>query len=151
MQLFIGGACAGKGDIVASRFPGALWLKLGENGGLSGWRDRFAPGRPLVISGWSGWLSNALVDEGDDDRLRTQLVDELKAMVEAEGRGRGEIVLILPEMGRGIVPMAVEDRRLRDLAGWLSQDAAAHAEAVWYVRHGLVRCLYQSAPAGNSR
>ncbi|WP_168013344.1 bifunctional adenosylcobinamide kinase/adenosylcobinamide-phosphate guanylyltransferase [Halomonas salinarum] len=141
MQLFIGGACAGKGDIVTTRFPGALWLKAGEGGGLSGWRDRLAPGRPLVISGWSGCLSRALVDEGDDDRIRRRLADELEAMVEAERQGCGEIVLIVPEMGRGIVPMAVEDRRLRDLAGWLAQDAAARAEAVWYVRHGLARRL----------
>lgn len=28
MQLFIGGACAGKRDAVAARFPGAVWHRL---------------------------------------------------------------------------------------------------------------------------
>ncbi|SFT76060.1 bifunctional adenosylcobinamide kinase/adenosylcobinamide-phosphate guanylyltransferase [Halomonas saccharevitans] len=147
MQLFIGGACAGKRDLVASRFPEAVWLKMGEGADLSGWRDRLAPGRCLVISGWLDWLAGALVDDAggaddpDDDRLRARLDAELAAMVEVERRGHGEIVLILSEVGRGIVPLEPADRRLRDLAGWLGQDAAARAEAVWYVRHGLARCL----------
>ncbi|MEQ6887486.1 bifunctional adenosylcobinamide kinase/adenosylcobinamide-phosphate guanylyltransferase [Halomonas sp. CS7] len=144
MQLFIGGTCAGKRDLIASRFPEATWLKMGEGADLSGWRDRLAPGQCLVISGWLDWLAGALADdadESDDDRLRARLDAELAAMVEAERRGQGEIVLILSEVGRGIVPIDPADRRLRDLAGWLAQDAAARAEAVWYVRHGLARCL----------
>ncbi|WP_458525051.1 bifunctional adenosylcobinamide kinase/adenosylcobinamide-phosphate guanylyltransferase [Onishia taeanensis] len=141
MQLFIGGACAGKGDIVTARFPGAVWWKVGEEGALSGWRHRLASGQCLVITAWADWLARALVDEPDDDRLRARWADELAAMGEAERHRGGDIVLILPDMGRGIVPLAVEDRRLRDLAGWLSQDAASVAEAVWYVRHGLARRL----------
>lgn len=151
MQLFIGGACAGKRDIVTARFPKAHWLTLGEGGSLDGWRDRLPAAGALVISGWSDCLVRALANEHDDDRLRARLADELEAMAEAERRTGGQIVLILPEMGRGIVPMAPEDRRLRDLAGWLAQDAARQAEAVWYVRHGLARCLQQRPPAGDSR
>ncbi|WP_192036438.1 bifunctional adenosylcobinamide kinase/adenosylcobinamide-phosphate guanylyltransferase [Halomonas sp. YLGW01] len=141
MQLFIGGACAGKRDLVAARFPGAFWWKVGEGGTLSGWRDRLVPGRCLVITTWTDWLARSLVEEPDDDRLRERLADELVAMSEAERQGEATIVLILPEIGRGIVPVAPEDRRLRDLAGWLAQDAASIAEAVWYVRHGLARRL----------
>ncbi|MDI4637856.1 MULTISPECIES: bifunctional adenosylcobinamide kinase/adenosylcobinamide-phosphate guanylyltransferase [Halomonadaceae] len=144
MQLFIGGACAGKGDIVTARFPDASWLKagkVGEGDTLTGWRDRLASAPAVVITGWTDWLARALADEGDDDRLRQRLVDTLKAMLEAEERSGGEVVLILPEMGRGIVPLASEERRLRDLAGWFNQDAACRADAVWYVRHGLAQCL----------
>ncbi|RTR02379.1 bifunctional adenosylcobinamide kinase/adenosylcobinamide-phosphate guanylyltransferase [Halomonas nitroreducens] len=151
MQLFIGGACAGKRDTVAARFPEAAWHRAGQGGALSAWRDRLATGRPLVITGWGDWLAVALIEEADDDRLRGRLADELAAMGEAERQTGGEVVLILPEMGRGIVPLAAADRRLRDLAGWLAQDAAAQAEAVWYVRHGLVRCLSRINPAGDSR
>ncbi|MBB3232647.1 bifunctional adenosylcobinamide kinase/adenosylcobinamide-phosphate guanylyltransferase [Halomonas stenophila] len=151
MQCFIGGACAGKRDTVAARFPAAVWLRAGEGGALTGWRDRLSPGRPLVITGWVDWLTEALRGEPDDDRLRGGLAAELAAMGEAERQTGGEIVLILPEMGRGIVPMAPEDRRLRDLAGWLAQDAAAQAAAVWYVRHGLVRRLSQVNPVADAR
>ncbi|MGB8714452.1 MAG: bifunctional adenosylcobinamide kinase/adenosylcobinamide-phosphate guanylyltransferase [Onishia taeanensis] len=149
MQLFIGGACAGKGDIVTARFPDARWLKagqVGEGGALAGWYERLASAPVVVITGWADWLARALADEGDDDRLRQRLVDTLQAMIEAEGHTGGQVVLILPEVGRGIVPLAPEDRRLRDLAGWFSQDAASRADVVWYVRHGLARCLKRRLP-----
>lgn len=147
MQLFIGGACAGKGDIVTARFPDASWLKAGTVGtvgkgdALAGWCERLASAPVVVVTGWADWLARALADEGDDDRLRQRLVDILQAMLEAEKETGGEVVLILPEMGRGIVPLASEERRWRDLAGWFNQDAACRADAVWYVRHGLAQCL----------
>jgi adenosylcobinamide kinase / adenosylcobinamide-phosphate guanylyltransferase len=50
-------------------------------------------------------------------------------------------VIIANELGRGLVPIARDQRRLRDLSGWFTQDAAAHAEQVWYVRHGLLQAL----------
>ncbi|MDN3555468.1 bifunctional adenosylcobinamide kinase/adenosylcobinamide-phosphate guanylyltransferase [Halomonas maura] len=150
MQLFIGGACAGKRDTVAARFPDAVWYRVDE-AGPEGWRDHLSPAVSLVLTGWVDWLARALAEAPDDDRLRGRLADELAAIGEVERQTGGEVVLIVPEMGRGIVPMAAEDRRLRDLAGWLAQDAAAHAEAVWYVRHGLVRCLRQVKPAGHAR
>ncbi|RAH38860.1 bifunctional adenosylcobinamide kinase/adenosylcobinamide-phosphate guanylyltransferase [Halomonas sp. SL1] len=140
MQLFIGGACAGKRDLVAARFPDAGWARIDELG-LDGREHDLRPGAVRVLTGWTRWLENALATEPDDDRLRARLVASLDALKEAEREARGEIVLILPEMGRGIVPMDAADRRLRDLAGWLAQDAAARAESVWYVRHGLARRL----------
>lgn len=140
MQLFIGGACAGKRDLVTARFPNAVWYRV-DSAGLGGWESVWDRRSPMVITGWPGWLESALVDEPDDDRLRERLGVALEALVDAERDSHLEVVLILPEMGRGIVPMAAADRRLRDLAGWLAQDAAARAEAVWYVRHGLARRL----------
>ncbi|MCK2182497.1 bifunctional adenosylcobinamide kinase/adenosylcobinamide-phosphate guanylyltransferase [Halomonas getboli] len=138
MQLFIGGACAGKRDLVAARFPDAGWSRIDEMG-LDGAEHHLRPGAVRVLTGWTRWLAQALATEPDDDRLRERLVAALDALRNAEREARGEIVLILPEMGRGIVPMDAADRRLRDLAGWLAQDAAARADAVWYVRHGLAR------------
>lgn len=141
MQLFIGGACAGKRDAVSERFPTARWHRLGAGTPLDGWRATANPATPLVVSGWTAWLEAALADEPDDDRLRERLAAALEALAVAEREGDSTMVLILDEMGRGIVPMAASARRLRDLAGWLAQDAAARAEAVWYVRHGLVKSL----------
>ncbi|SHL14391.1 bifunctional adenosylcobinamide kinase/adenosylcobinamide-phosphate guanylyltransferase [Halomonas caseinilytica] len=140
MQLFIGGACAGKRDLVAARFPDAVWHRLDPDAPES-WRDALVPGAPLVLTGWASWLEGALEDDSDDDRLRARLAAMLETLVEVEAGSDGEVVLILPEMGRGIVPVDAADRRLRDLSGWLAQDAAARAEAVWYVRHGLARRL----------
>lgn len=141
MQLFIGGACAGKRDAVSERFPAANWHRLSPGAPLGGWRETAMAGHPLVLTGWTAWLEAALAAAPDDDRLREAWRGELRALSRAEHEMALEVVLILPEMGRGIVPMAAEARRLRDLAGWLAQDAARRSEAVWYVRHGLVQRL----------
>jgi adenosylcobinamide kinase/adenosylcobinamide-phosphate guanylyltransferase len=107
---------------------------------LGSWRDLAVPGTALVLTGWFPWLEAALRHE-TDDALRLLLVEALQALLEAERQDAMTVVLIVPEVGRGIVPMAVGDRRLRDRVGWLSQEAAAQATRVWYVRHGLVQCL----------
>ncbi len=73
--------------------------------------------------------------------IAARLVRALETLLAAERRTGATITLILEEMGRGIVPMSPRQRRLRDLNGWLAQDAAARAEAVYYVWHGLVRRL----------
>ncbi|MFY0990817.1 bifunctional adenosylcobinamide kinase/adenosylcobinamide-phosphate guanylyltransferase [Halomonas sp. C05BenzN] len=141
MQLFIGGACAGKRDAVDRRFPAASWHRLAPGRPLADWRRQAPPGAVRVVTGWLDWLEAALEASADDETLRQQLAAELDALCVDERRFGTPVVVILPEVGRGIVPMAPGDRRLRDLAGWLCQDAAARAERVWYVRHGLVQRL----------
>ncbi|AMD02199.1 bifunctional adenosylcobinamide kinase/adenosylcobinamide-phosphate guanylyltransferase [Halomonas chromatireducens] len=149
MQLFIGGACAGKRAAVVRHFPTAAWYRLDPQAGLSDWREApepgglLEPGGVLVVTGWLAWLEAALVREPDDDRLRHELAAALAVILEAERDLGLPMILGLVEIGRGIVPMGHRDRRLRDLAGWLAQDAASLAERVWYVRHGLVQPLRQ--------
>ncbi len=94
MQLFIGGACAGKRDLVAARFPDAVWHRLDPDAPES-WRDALVPGAPLVLTGWASWLEGALEDDSDDDRLRARLAAMLETLVEVEAGSDGEVVLIL--------------------------------------------------------
>ncbi|PXX99663.1 bifunctional adenosylcobinamide kinase/adenosylcobinamide-phosphate guanylyltransferase [Halomonas sp. LBP4] len=150
MQLFIGGACAGKRDTVSERFPVARWHRLEPGTPLEGWRETAISGEPLVVTGWAGWIEAALATRTDDG-LRREWEQTLDAFADAERERAVEVVVILPEMGRGIVPMAVEERRLRDLTGWLAQDVAERSEAVWYVRHGLVQRLRQVKPGADAR
>ncbi|WP_299230850.1 bifunctional adenosylcobinamide kinase/adenosylcobinamide-phosphate guanylyltransferase [uncultured Halomonas sp.] len=139
MQCFIGGACSGRRELVSKRFPAAHWerLALGQTVGARPYD--LSPGSVLVVTGWAGWLTTALAEDGDDG-VRQGWRAMLEALVALETRGL-EVVLILDEMGRGIVPMAPEARRLRDLNGWLVQEVASRCSAVWYVRHGLARRL----------
>ena len=62
MQLFIGGACAGKRDLVAARFPDAGWTRIDELG-LDGREHDLRPGTVRVLTGWTRWLESALVTE----------------------------------------------------------------------------------------
>lgn len=158
MQVFIGGACAGKRDAVATRFPQARWARAGEfvvnpSQARAQPQTQQTPGDALVVGGWLDEIErrierHELEHEADDDALRAALAFELDGLLALECQLGTEVIVILDEVGRGIVPMAPEARRLRDLAGWLAQDAVKRAEQVWYVRHGLVWLLNSGNPPG---
>lgn len=141
MHCVIGGAYAGKRDAVRARYDALAWHSAYAGAELEDWKKRALPGTTLVLEGWEQWLATALADNGDDDRLRQCFTETLDALVSAERERDLRVVLVLLEMGRGIVPIAAIDRRLRDLAGWLAQDATERAERVSYVWHGLVKDL----------
>ncbi|MGQ4880427.1 bifunctional adenosylcobinamide kinase/adenosylcobinamide-phosphate guanylyltransferase [Billgrantia sp. LNSP4103-1] len=141
MQLFIGGTHAGKRGIVRQRFDSPGWHSAHMGCRLEAWPATAALARGLVLEGWECWLAERLADQPDDDRLRDAMAGELDALREWEARKGAEAVLIMLEMGRGIVPLDPAKRRLRDLNGWLAQDAAARCERVWYVWNGLARPL----------
>ncbi|MGM0858706.1 MAG: bifunctional adenosylcobinamide kinase/adenosylcobinamide-phosphate guanylyltransferase [Pseudomonadota bacterium] len=141
MQLFIGGARAGKHDAVAERFPQATWWRLTPGQRLMSAADGLAGGAPLVVDGVFDWLAASVNQLQDDDETRRQWQDDLKRLTHAAQTNDAALVVIVNEIGRGIVPMDREARRLRDLNGWFCHDAAAQADQTWYVRHGLVMAI----------
>ncbi|MBT2788457.1 MULTISPECIES: bifunctional adenosylcobinamide kinase/adenosylcobinamide-phosphate guanylyltransferase [unclassified Halomonas] len=140
MQLFIGGACAGKRDAVAARFPDALWHRLMPGQQLAACQQTLIADRPLVISGVLAWLEAALVN-AENDPLRQQWQGDMTQLCQRAKQLNAALVIITTEVGRGIVPMQPEQRRLRDLNGWFNQDASVQAKQVWYVRHGLLMAI----------
>ncbi len=140
MQLFIGGACAGKRDAVAARFPAANGWRLDTAKPFSDSQQALVADTPLVITGVLEWLGAAL-ERDDTDALRQQWQSDMAALCQRAEELEAPLIIIASEVGRGIVPMQPEERRLRDLNGWFTQDATAQAEQVWYVRHGLVMAL----------
>lgn len=137
MQSVIGGACSGRRRLVNERFPEACWHRLvaGEEVDvcLAGQERKDV----LVVDGIAAWLAAAVSETPDDDALRGIWQGLLDGLVAAPC----EVVLILDEMGRGIVPMDPAARRLRDQNGWLVQAAMTRSQAVWYLRHGLCKQL----------
>lgn len=140
MQLFIGGACAGKRNAVTSRFPSANWHRLEAGRPLIDSQQALAANTPLVITGVLEWLDAAL-ERDDNDALRQQWQRDIATLCQRADELNAALIMIATEVGRGIVPMQPELRRLRDLNGWFTQDATAQANHVWYVRHGLVMAL----------
>ncbi|KHJ51015.1 MULTISPECIES: bifunctional adenosylcobinamide kinase/adenosylcobinamide-phosphate guanylyltransferase [unclassified Halomonas] len=145
MQLFIGGASAGKRDAVKQRFPGAVWWRLAPGQRLQEVSHVMHPGTPLVLHGLFEWLSAAIHSDFSSDEWRAHWREDLQRLDEAAAGQHATLVVIANELGRGLVPMARDQRRLRDLSGWFTQDAAAQASQVWYVRHGLVQALKSTA------
>ncbi|WP_348814515.1 bifunctional adenosylcobinamide kinase/adenosylcobinamide-phosphate guanylyltransferase [Halomonas sp. H10-59] len=151
MHVFIGGTASGKRQRVAERYPEARWRDADEMmrrvpGAGAG--PAIDDGDTLVISGWLAWLEAELENElenqrenesasADDDRLGRRWREAFTGWASSPGRR----VLVLDEVGRGIVPVDPAQRRLRDLMGWLSQDAVRLASQVHYVRHGLTMRL----------
>ncbi|MBR2514937.1 MAG: bifunctional adenosylcobinamide kinase/adenosylcobinamide-phosphate guanylyltransferase [Halomonas sp.] len=148
MQLFVGGACAGKRDVVAARFPYAIGWRLAATHPFSDCQQALVANTPLVITGVLEWLHAVLesaenrTEEGaNNDTLRQQWQGDMTALCQRAEELNAPLIIIATEVGRGIVPMQPEQRRLRDLNGWFVQDATAQAEQVWYVRHGLVMAI----------
>ncbi|MEH6642785.1 bifunctional adenosylcobinamide kinase/adenosylcobinamide-phosphate guanylyltransferase [Vreelandella glaciei] len=140
MQLFIGGACAGKRDAVATRFPAAQWWRLDTAQPFSDSQQALVANTSLIITGVLEWLGAGL-QRDDNDALRQQWQRDMAALCQRADELNAALIMIASEVGRGIVPMEPGQRRLRDLNGWFTQDATAQAEQVWYVRHGLVMAV----------
>jgi adenosylcobinamide kinase/adenosylcobinamide-phosphate guanylyltransferase len=142
MHLIIGGAFAGKRKIVRKQFQGILcWYSAYDGKDISGWNSCWDKGATLVLEGWEKWIEACILQEQEDEFIRKKF-DEILLNVEKAEKERGtETVLVMLEMGRGIVPMEHKDRRLRDIAGWVLQDAASRAGEVYYVWHGLAQRL----------
>lgn len=140
MQLFIGGACAGKRDVVAARFPTAQWRRLAVDAPFADSDQALVANTPLVVTGVLEWLSANLASP-DCEALRQRWQGDMARLCQRADQLNALLIIIATEVGRGIVPMQPEQRRLRDLKGWFTQDAAAQAEQVWYVRHGLVMSI----------
>ncbi|QEM82300.1 bifunctional adenosylcobinamide kinase/adenosylcobinamide-phosphate guanylyltransferase [Halomonas binhaiensis] len=142
MQLFLGGACAGKRERVSERFPQASWIQASEALERMRYPRLAETHAEVVVHGWLKWLEEVCCNrngaELENDALRECWRQAFKDWA---GRESAEVVLIVPEVGRGIVPVEPFQRQLRDLAGWLAQDAAEASSSVWHVRHGLVMAL----------
>lgn len=141
MQLFIGGACAGKRSIVKTRFPNAVWWRLAPGQRLRECVGIMLPDTPLVLHGVLDWLAASIASDAGSDGWRAHWCDDFRELQRAANIQQAPLVIIANDVGRGIVPMEHQQRRLRDLNGWFSQDAAERAQQVWYVRHGLVQAL----------
>ncbi|WP_434985273.1 bifunctional adenosylcobinamide kinase/adenosylcobinamide-phosphate guanylyltransferase [Vreelandella zhaodongensis] len=141
MQLFIGGACAGKREAVKARFPSAVWWRLSPGQRLHEATHIMQPSVPLVLHGVFEWLAAVQSLDISSDVLRAQWRGDLESLESAAQTHGVTLVIIMNELGRGIVPIERDQRRLRDLSGWFSQDTAAQSKQVWHVRHGLVQAL----------
>ncbi|WP_203290204.1 bifunctional adenosylcobinamide kinase/adenosylcobinamide-phosphate guanylyltransferase [Metabacillus sp. cB07] len=131
MHLIIGGAYSGKKAYVKSRWPHAAWITAYSGNHLLDWKK--IDDGPLVLEGFEQWIGTE--DLTDLKAVRTQYSELLNELLER----KQETIIIMLEIGKGIVPVSENERRLRDVNGWIQQDAAAICTDVHSVWHGLVK------------
>ncbi|GAE24657.1 hypothetical protein JCM9140_600 [Halalkalibacter wakoensis JCM 9140] len=136
MQLVIGGAFSGKRKIVR-KMGKSSWLSAYNRDPLSKWDSIWEKDSLLVLEGWETWVAHEIEKNEKLANIRLSIREFLQQMKREEKRRDSEIILIVLEVGRGIVPIEKRDRLLRDLLGWIAQDAVEIADEVHYVWNGL--------------
>lgn len=139
MKLIIGGYCSGKRRFVGQLYSNARWISAYEGNGLADWPVESSTPSPMVIEGWERWIEADLIGAYDVKQLRAKYANLLDTYLAREQVSKQPVCLIMLEIGRGIVPIEAKQRALRDLNGWLSQDAAERCNEVFYAWNGLVR------------
>lgn len=125
MRVIIGGAHNGKRAYVKTEL-----LQRGMDD--YEWFDGLLPSignRPVVVAGLEIWLRDCRLDE------ETAMQEVLNAL-----KNRTAIV-ILTDVGRGIVPVNADDRTLRDRCGRLNQRLVAEADEVIQVWYGIPKII----------
>lgn len=135
----VGGAYSGKRQLIKQWYSKLKWHSAYQGATLANWKDSDLSDEVLILEGFELWVKERWLEDQDIDQVRTYFkntINQLEAFAEKENQ---QIVLIMLEMGRGIVPISREERILRDLCGWILQDATTIAKEVYYCWHGLER------------
>lgn len=142
MQLVLGGAFAGKRKLVKERYKSFSWISAYEGNIVKDWETKWTKSTTLVLEGWENWiLEEVKQQQKTDTDIREEYRILFQRLLEAEQNRGDTIVLIMLDIGKGIVPLQKDERRQRDLAGWIGQDAAQLSDHVEYVWNGLSRRL----------
>lgn len=83
------------------------------------------------------WLSNVLLDAGEQADAEAKTMREIDRLLEAVSGYEGTLVIVTNEVGSGIVPAYPLGRQYRDLAGIMNRRLAAMADQVFLVTAGI--------------
>jgi adenosylcobinamide kinase/adenosylcobinamide-phosphate guanylyltransferase len=99
-----------------------------------------APGTVIIIDCLTLWLSNAMLQDFDEQRPLNELpawVAEHQALLRFLEEFAGVVIMVSNEVGSGIVPLSALARRFQDEQGRLNQRLAALCERVTLVVAGI--------------
>jgi adenosylcobinamide kinase/adenosylcobinamide-phosphate guanylyltransferase len=113
----------------------ASWPTIDVGADLVAALARTAPDEPVLIDGFTLWLSTLL---GDDAVAVDPILDgPVAAALAAVASRPGPVVVVSDEVGSGIVPMHAGARAYRDLVGIAHQRLAEQADEVHLLVAGL--------------
>lgn len=126
MHIYLGGAHNGKRAFVRN-------LLLNED--VEWFEDELpdkgvrSSNKKIVSAGIENWLA------------KSELSEEQAIEIVMDCLNNKETIVILTDIGRGIVPMDAAERRLRDVCGRLNQKLVAQAEEVTRIWYGIPQKL----------
>lgn len=135
MVLIIGGMCQGKHDFCKSEFPDAEVIEHYEER----IREELGEGKDPVSEA-EKWLDEITAGEevyGTDPVIHLSM-DSENRLKEQSSR---ELVIIMNEVGSGVVPMNKDDREWRETVGRVSCLFAKRADGVYRVLAGIPQRL----------
>ncbi|WP_342508405.1 bifunctional adenosylcobinamide kinase/adenosylcobinamide-phosphate guanylyltransferase [Sporosarcina sp. FSL K6-2383] len=124
MHIIIGGAHNGKRGYVNTMLAGR------EVEWFEGVIPKYSEARQvMVVAGIEKWLAETDLSEAD-------AVDYVLAAVADR-----DVIVVLTDIGRGIVPIDAQQRKLRDTCGRLYQRLMVEADEVTRIWYGLAQTL----------
>lgn len=126
MHIYIGGAYNGKRAYVKKRLASreSDWFE----GNLPS-ESEMRNDRMLVLAALEKWLAATVLSE-------QEAIDQVMEVI-----GNRETIVILTDIGRGIVPVDAGQRQLRDACGRLYQRLMEEAEEVTRIWYGVPQLL----------
>ncbi|MFD3261539.1 bifunctional adenosylcobinamide kinase/adenosylcobinamide-phosphate guanylyltransferase [Paenibacillus lentus] len=113
-----------------------LLLELQGNESTGG-QDSTGQAPAVLVDCLTLWLSNVLLDAGDQADAEAKTMLEIERLLEAVSSYQGTLVIVTNEVGSGIVPAYPLGRQYRDLAGIMNRRLAAMADQVFLVTAGI--------------
>jgi adenosyl cobinamide kinase/adenosyl cobinamide phosphate guanylyltransferase len=135
MVLIIGGMCQGKHDFCKSEFPDAEVIEHYEER----IREELGEGKDPVSEAekWLDEISAAMEIDGTDTAVHLSM-DSENRFKEQNPR---ELVIIMNEVGSGVVPMDKDEREWREAVGRVSCLFAKRADRVYRLLAGIPQRL----------
>ena len=125
MQVFIGGAHNGKRAYVKKMLAEQEKHNIDWVEGSLPWLGR----ESIVVAGLENWLRSCELSE-------EQAIHQIMQVLENR-----DAIVILTDVGRGIVPMDAGQRQLRDTCGRLYQRIMAEADEVTRIWYGIPQII----------
>ncbi|WP_026022961.1 bifunctional adenosylcobinamide kinase/adenosylcobinamide-phosphate guanylyltransferase [Paenisporosarcina sp. TG20] len=131
MQVFVGGAFNGKRAYVRQLVSDrdVQWIECSDVDHLPE-----AKCETIVVAGVEEFVERHL------EKAEDEVIEEIMLTLNTY-RKQSKVIVIVTEIGRGIVPIAAETRELRDRCGRLSQQICKEASEVTRIWYGLTERL----------
>ena len=129
------GEMAHRVKIHQERRAGNGWTNIEEEYDIAAALEHARKNEAVLVDCLSVWINNLMFR--DPAFSEADMVRETERLVSAAKGFPGVVVLVLSEVGQGIVPMNELARRFRDCSGRCGQMIAAAADEVWYCVCGI--------------